>query len=149
MPHRLLSRRLALAMFVSLALAGCGNRHAREAPANLDRGPSQGGWRAFDDLPLGSSPRSVTAEAFDQVRSGMTLGELTELLGRGRLSFQYSGTGTIRWECADGRQLSVLPVTYGRDEIIRVDGGSVGIGRMWMTAEKGRRPVEVPKKGPA
>jgi hypothetical protein len=38
------------------------------------------------------------------------------------------------------------PVTYSRDEIIRVDGGSGGIGRMWMTAEQGKQPVDVPRK---
>jgi len=138
-----------LALIVSLPLVGCRKRPVptmRGKPTEVSR---QEDWRAFDDLPIGSSPRLVTPEAFDKVRSGMTLGELTDVVGRGWLSLQYSGTGAIRWECADGRQLTVLPIMGRREEIIRTDGGSGGIGQMWMTAEQGKRAVEVPKKEPA
>jgi hypothetical protein len=133
-------------LFLSLAVIGCGKPRVHRALVEPSPSSREEGWQSYDELPFGSPPRQVTAKAFDEVRSGMTLGELTDILGRGWVNVQYSGTGIIRWECADGRELSVWPVTYRQQEIIRVDGGSGGVGRLWMTVEDGNRAVEIPKK---
>ena len=68
----------------------------------------------------------------------MTLGELVGLLGRGWMHEQYEGCGIIRWACVDGRELSAWPVTYRPEAVIRVDGGSGGVGKMWMSGKGGR-----------
>jgi hypothetical protein len=78
----------------------------------------------------------VTKGKFDRIHSGMTLRELTDLLGRGWMS-QYQGCGIITWTCGDGRQLQVWPTTSRSEEIIEAGprqlGGTGGRGRMWMT----------------
>jgi hypothetical protein len=96
--------------------------------------PHERRWRAYEVVPLGEPPRKFSPRAFDRIRSGMTLGELVAVLGPGRIPGgpYFSGCGIILWTCEDGRELSVWPVTHGRDEVIRVDGGSGGVGRMWM-----------------
>jgi hypothetical protein len=59
----------------------------------------------------------VAKGKFDHIHSGMTLRELTDLLGRGWMS-QYEGCGIITWTGEDGRQLQVWPTTYRPEEII-------------------------------
>ncbi len=66
--------------------------------------PVEAKWTAFDDLPLGTPPRLDASDAFDQVRSGMTLEEIVQLLGRGWMYGQVEGCGIISWSCADGRE---------------------------------------------
>src|SRR5262249_4667559 len=86
-------------------------------------------------VPPPEAPK-VANDKFDRIHSGMTLRELTDLLGRGWVS-QYEGCGIITWTCADGRQLQVWPPTSRPEEIIdagpRQLGGTGGRGRMWMT----------------
>jgi hypothetical protein len=134
--------RIAILMVLSTAAIAC-NQHSPAPPVSS---PRKEDWQPYNDLPVGSAQPTVTADAFNRVRSGMTLGELVEVLGRGWVCTQYSGTGTINWKCEDGRELSVLPISYRQTEIIRVDGGTGGIGRMWMTAEGGTHPVDIPGK---
>ncbi len=135
-------RRMLPFVLLALVAVACGKR-PDVADATV---PHIEPWCPYQDLPFGSAQPCIASAAFDKVRSGMTLGELTDLLGRGWVCVQYSGTGTIRWKCEDGRELSVLPISYRQAEIIRVDGGTGGIGRMWMTAECGTRAVDVPAK---
>jgi hypothetical protein len=105
------------------------------------RGKRVGGeevaWRPYDALDVFTSPPKVAKELFDRIHSGMTLRELTDLLGRGWIFALYSGCGIITWTCEDGRELQVWPTTYGSEEVIdagpRQIGGTGGRGRMWMT----------------
>ena len=122
--------RPALILAVSLLAFGCRGRPGLPETKAPPREPT---WRAYGVVPLGPAPREVEPLAFDRVRSGMALGELVAVLGPGGIPGgpYHSGCGIIRWTCADGRELSVWPVTYGREEVIRVDGGSGGVGRMW------------------
>src|SRR5262245_57008404 len=76
--------------------------------------PPDEAWRAYAIVPVGASPRLNEPTDFDRVRSGMTLGELVAVLGRGQIASgpnYHSGCGIIDWACADGRRLSVWPVT--------------------------------------
>jgi hypothetical protein len=139
-------KRLAVFLLLSWAIIGCGKRLASRPMGKPIAHSGEEEWRPYDDLPFGSPARRVTAEAFDQVRSGMTLAELVRLLGRGWMCEQYEGCGIIRWACQDGRELSVWPITYRRDEVILVNGGSGGVGRLWMTDKDGMRAMEIPKK---
>jgi hypothetical protein len=125
---------------------GCGKRPVDQPPSNSV--PREASWMAYDLAPFGSPPRLVTAGKFDKIRSGMTLGQIVEALWVGRLPAgpYYSGCGIIHWMCEDGRELSVSPVTYSKEEVIRVDGGNGGIGRMWMTTQNGQLAVETPRK---
>jgi len=62
-------------------------------------------------------PRVVKPAALDKIRSGMTLGQVVELLGKGWIP-PNSGTGTIVWGCSDGRNLKVKPKRYVKDEVV-------------------------------
>jgi hypothetical protein len=78
----------------------------------------------------------VAKGQFDRIHSGMTLRELTDLLGRGWVS-RYEGCGLITWTGEDGRRFQVWPTTGRPEEIIdagpRQLGGTGGRGRMWLT----------------
>ena len=62
-------------------------------------------------------PRKVEPAALDKILSGMTLGQVVDLLGKGWLP-PNSGTGTITWGCTDGRNLKVKPKRYLKDEVV-------------------------------
>jgi hypothetical protein len=108
-------------------------------------------WRAYEVIDGFVPPPEAAKVAkgkFDHIHSGMTLRELTDLLGRGWMS-QYEGCGILTWTGEDGRQLQVWPTTYGPEEIIdagpRQLGGTGGRGRMWMTRlREGRELQDVP-----
>jgi hypothetical protein len=96
-------------------------------------------WRAYEVIDGFVPPPEAAKVAkgkFDRIHSGMTLRELTDVLGRGWMS-QYEGCGIITWTCEDERQLQVWPTTSRPEEIIdagpRQLGGMGGRGRMWMT----------------
>ena len=137
--------RPAVILAASLLAVGCGGR---PSPPEAAAPPREETWRAFDVVPNETAPRKDKPRTFDQVRSGMTLGEVVGILGPGRIPGgpYHSGCGVIQWACEDGRQLSVWPVTYGRDEVIRVDGGSGGVGRMWMTQDGREGTLAIPGK---
>src|SRR6202040_897220 len=73
---------------------------------------------------------------------------LVDLLGRGSLRVQFSGTGIIRWHSDDGREFWVWPVTYRPTEVIAANGGTGGVGQMGMTRSRDGRtePVAIPAK---
>jgi hypothetical protein len=62
-------------------------------------------------------PRKVKPAALDKIRSGMTLGQVVELLGKGWVP-PNSGAGVISWGCTDGRNLKVKPKRYVKDEVV-------------------------------
>jgi hypothetical protein len=108
-------------------------------------------WSAYEVIDAFAPPPEVAKVAkdkFDHLHSGMTLRELTDLLGRGWVS-RYEGCGIITWTGEDGRQLQVWPTTYRPEEIIdagaRQLGGTGGRGRMWMTRlREGRELLDLP-----
>src|SRR3989304_9371367 len=62
-------------------------------------GEAQQAGKPADWLPYGVSsemPRKVKPAALDKIRSGMTLGQVVELLGKGWVP-PNSGTGIITW----------------------------------------------------
>lgn len=61
--------------------------------------------------------RKVKPAALDKIRSGMTLGQVVELLGKGWIP-PNSGAGIITWGCTDGRNLKVKPRRYVKDEVV-------------------------------
>jgi hypothetical protein len=138
--------RSALILTVLMAGAGCARRTAPPAPVEP---AAVNEWRAYELVPSDVPPRLVPAKAFDAVRSGMTLGELVDVVGVGNVPNgpYYSGMNTIRWACEDGRALDVRPISYKREEVIRVDGGSGGIG--WMEMLQGREVTDIPVKAGA
>jgi hypothetical protein len=125
--------------------AGAGGRTPR-AGARTDAPVP---WTAFDALDDAAVPPKVARAKFDRVHSGMTLRELTALLGRGWMYKLREGCGIITWDCEDGRQFRVWPTTYHPEEVIdagpRQIAGSGGRGRMWMTRlGKGRKLEDLP-----
>jgi hypothetical protein len=62
-------------------------------------------------------PREVKPAALDKIRSGMTLGQVVELLGKGWIP-PNSGAGIITWGCTDGRNLRIKPKRYVKDEVV-------------------------------
>jgi hypothetical protein len=139
--------RIAILSLLALAATGCNRRVAQPAgPA-----PQQEDWRPYDDLSSdgrewGALPRLRPAAGFDRVRSGMTLGEIVETLGRGDMWLKYEGIGIITWKCEDGRKVSVLPTTYRREEVILEDRSPIHRGWMHMTDKEGARFVAIPSK---
>ena len=122
-----------------LAVSACAPKAQDHAPVRSEGVSGRDAtWSAFY-VTDGFAPSGTTKAAkgtFDRVRSGMTLRELTEMLGKGWMS-QYEGCGIITWLGEDGRKLQVWPTTYGPDEMIdagpRQLGGAGGRGRMWMS----------------
>ena len=148
---------LILAIAV-LAVAGCMSRSVGDGAPNgnegLDSSPTAARpvlgseWRAYEVIDGFVPPPEATKVAkdkFDHIHSGMTLRELTDLLGRGWMS-QYEGCGVITWTGEDGRQLQVWPTTCRPEEIIgagtRQLAGTGGRGRMWMTRLREGRELE-------
>ena len=74
-------------------------------------------------------PRRVEPAALDTIRSGMTLGQVVELLGKGWIP-PNSGTGTITWGCTDGRNLKVKPRRYTKDEVVSFEQREGDAARM-------------------
>jgi hypothetical protein len=90
-----------------------------------------------------NEPRQLKPEVFDKVRSGMTMGELVDLLGPIWLP-SLGAMDSILWRCEDGRDLRAFPVLGTKEEVFRVDGGLRGIGKLSMTRLKDGRLVDVP-----
>src|SRR5262245_34047954 len=118
---------------------GPGGREGGGASLVTARPGLQATWTAYDVTdgfvpPPG--PAKVAKGKFDRVRSGMTLRELTDLLGRGWMS-QYAGCGIITWSGEDGRELQVWPTTGRPEEVLdagpRQVAGAGGRGRMCLT----------------
>jgi hypothetical protein len=76
-------------------------------------------------------PRKVKPAALDKIRSGMTLGQVVELLGKGWVP-PNSGTGTITWGCTDGRNLKVKPKRYAKDEVVSFEQREDDPAGMWI-----------------
>jgi len=76
-------------------------------------------------------PRKVKPAALDKIRSGMTLGQVVELLGKGWVP-PNSGTGIITWGCTDGRNLKVKPKRYVKDEVVSFEQREYVPARMWI-----------------
>jgi len=76
-------------------------------------------------------PRKVKPAALDKIRSGMTLGQVVELLGKGWVP-PNSGTGIIAWGCTDGRILKVKPRRYVKDEMVSFEQREDDPARMWI-----------------
>jgi hypothetical protein len=138
--------RLIFAVAV-LVVTGCMSRSAGDGAPNEGRDSSPTAarpdlgveWRAYEVIDGFAPPpeaAKVSKDKFGHIHSGLTLRELTDLLGRGWMS-QYEGCGIITWASEDGRQLQVWPTSYRPEEIIdagpRQIGGTGGRGRMWMT----------------
>ncbi len=127
----------------ALAVTGCTQERKGNSVPNANEGAADARpafreeWSAFDALDDFADPPKVAKDKFDRVHSGMTLRELTTLLGRGWMYQNFEGCGIITWTGEDGRQLQVSPTTYGPEELIdagpRQVGGTGGRGRMWMT----------------
>jgi hypothetical protein len=144
-----------------LSVAGCMSRGVGDGVPNGNEGrdsspraagPGLGAeWRGFEVIDAFVPPQEaakVAKDKFDHIHSGMSLRELTDLLGRGWMS-QYEGCGIITWTSKDGRQLQVWPTTSRPEEIIdagpRQHGGTGGRGRMWMTKlTEGRELKDLP-----
>ena len=86
-------------------------------------------WVPYEVSP--QMPRKVKPVALDKTRSGMTLGQVVELLGKGWVP-PNSGTGIITWGCTDGRNLKVKPQRYVEDEVVRLEQGEDDPARMWI-----------------
>src|SRR5262245_40633355 len=65
-------------------------------------------------------PRTVSKEKFDQIRQGMTLGELQTLLGKAWMRPQ-SSIRDIHWGCRDGRTLTVWPGKFSKEEVCQIN----------------------------
>ena len=76
-------------------------------------------------------PRKVKPAALDKIRSGMTLGQVVELLGKGWVP-PNSGTGIITWGCTDGRNLKVKPKRYVKDEVVSFEQREDDPAQMWI-----------------
>lgn len=86
-------------------------------------------WVPYEVSP--QMPRKVTPAALDKIRSGMTLGQVVEFLGKGWVP-PNSGTGIITWGCTDGRNLKVKPRRYVEDEVVRLEQREDDPARMWI-----------------
>ena len=93
----------------------------------------------------GEPPEPAPAAMFDQVRDGMTLRELVNLLGPGYIP-QFSGTGTMVWSCVDGRTLRVGHATDPKTELAtQATAGRKRTGiAMW---NRDHKPLVLPVKG--
>jgi hypothetical protein len=144
----------------ALAVTGCtqdregdGVPNAKEGAGSSPAGARpdrRAEWSAFDALDDLALPPTVSKDKLDRVRSGMTLRDLTTLLGRGWMYQNFEGCGIITWTGEDGRQLQVWPTTYAPEEVIdagpRQIGGTGGRGRMWMTRPgKDQKPEDLSK----
>ncbi|HEX4612476.1 MAG TPA: hypothetical protein VH092_30060 [Urbifossiella sp.] len=139
-----MSRSVCL-LTVLLAVTGCAR-----PPAPPIEPPAAKEWTAYELVRSDAPARLLPAKAFDEICSGMTLGELIEIVGVGSVMNgpMYSGTGIIQWACEDGRVLEVWAHSHKREEVIRTDGGTMGTGTMWMTASQRQVAVDIPvKKG--
>jgi hypothetical protein len=157
-------RRFMLGLAIAaLVVAGCTQDGEPDGGPNANDGgrvrlaaarpAKKAEWSAFDALPDLVVPPKVAKDKLDHVHSGMTLRELTTLLGRGWMYQNFEGCGIITWTGDDGRELRVWPTTYGPDEVIdagpRQVGGTGGRGRMWMTGpgkDQQREDLTIPAK---
>src|SRR3972149_4114113 len=102
-------------------------------------GEAQQAGKPADWLPYDVSsemPRKVEPVALDKIRSGMTLGQGGEVLGKGWVP-PNSGTGIIAWGCTDGRILKVKPKRYVKDEVVSFEQREDDPAQMWI---EGRLP---------
>lgn len=90
-------------------------------------------------------PRKLGADLFDKVRSGMTFGELVELLGPvwvGTMNTQSGGI--VLWRCEDGRELRAERPSGRKDDVLSVEGGTGNVGKLTMTRIKDGRAEAFP-----
>lgn len=86
-------------------------------------------WLPYETSP--EMPRKVKPKVLNKIRSGMTLAQVVDLLGKGWVP-PGSGTGIVTWGCTDGRNLKVWPKRYTKDEIVSFDESEDAPARMWI-----------------
>src|SRR3954469_21328513 len=93
------------------------------------------------------APDPVPAAAFDKVRDGMTLREVVDLLGPGYIP-NLSGTGNLRWTCADGRALTASHATDPGAALTAAGGGTKRNPWMGMGNKAANDRVPPPQAAP-
>jgi hypothetical protein len=92
----------------------------------------------------GKGIKPATAAAFDNIRDGMTLKELVDVIGPGSMP-ALSGSGMLSWTCEDGRTLVTSHVT---DPAAVLTAKGTGSGdKPWIKMrDKGNKDLTIPVK---